>query len=123
MILSSSIGLVVSLIVFIFAPQIIRWFRDDPDVIAVGKVALRCQAVVLPLEAFIVMTNMMLQSMGRGMKASITASARNGIFFIPLILVLPRLFGITGLEVTQACADVLSLLISIPLAVSELRRL
>ena len=113
----------LAVVCFIFAPQIIRWFRDDPDVIAVGKVALRCQAVVLPLEAFIVMTNMMLQSMGRGMKASITASARNGIFFIPLILVLPRLFGITGLEVTQACADVLSLLISIPLAVSELRRL
>ena len=70
---------------------------------------------------FTVMTNMMLQSMGKGVKASIASSSRNGIFFIPLILILPRLFGLFGVEITQACADVMSLLLAIPLAVSELR--
>ena len=106
---------------FLFAPQIIGVFRNDPDVIAVGKVALRCQAVTLPLMPSIVMSNMMLQSIGKGVKATVCASARNGLFFIPLILVLPRILGLTGVEITQACADVLTFLICIPLAWSELR--
>ena len=69
------------------------------------------------------MTNMMLQSMGKGVKASITASARNGLFFIPAILILPIFFGLTGVEITQSVADVLTLGLSIPFAVQELRKL
>ena len=106
-----------------FAPQIIGFFRDDPEVIAVGAVALRCQALALPLIACVVITNMMLQSMGKGVKASITASARSGLFFIPLILILPKLFGLFGVEITQAASDVLSISVSIPLAVSELKKM
>lgn len=113
----------VGVICFIFAPQVIEWFRNDPAVIEVGKVALRCQSAVLPLMAVIIMTNMMLQAIGRGVKASIASSARSGIFFVPLILVLPALFGLTGVEITQTCADLLALAISLPLAFSELRQL
>ena len=114
---------VMALICFGFAPQIIAFFRNDPEVIAVGKAALRWQAVALPLLACIVITNMMLQSIGKGVKASITASARSGIFFIPLILILPRIFGLAGVEMTQAVADILSVSVSIPLAAMELRKM
>ena len=113
----------VGAICFAFAPDVVRWFRNDDAVVAVGKVALRCQSAVLPLMAVVIMTNMMLQSMGRGLKASITSSARNGIFFIPLILILPNAFGLFGVEITQTCADVLSLLISIPFAYTEIKAL
>ena len=108
---------------FIFAPTVVSWFRDDADVIEVGTVALRWQSAVLPLISTIIMTNMMLQSIGKGFKASITASARNGIFFIPLILILPKCFGILGVEMTQSCADILSLGLSLPLAYSELKKM
>ncbi len=108
---------------FIFAPTIVGWFRDDADVIAVGTVALRWQSAVLPLISTIIMTNMMLQSIGKGFKASVTASARNGIFFIPLILILPKCFGMLGVEMTQSCADILSLGLSLPLAYSELKKM
>ncbi len=111
----------VTVFCLIFAPQIITFFRDDPEVVAVGIVALRWQAAALPLSATVVMTNMMLQSMGKGIPASITASARNGLFFIPMILILPRLFGLFGVEITQAFADVLSIAVSIPLAIRELK--
>lgn len=114
---------VLGVLCFIFAPQVVGCFRDDSDVIAVGTAALRFQAAVLPLMAVITMTNMMLQSIGKGVKASITASARNGIFFIPLILILPKMFGLTGVELTQTCADILTLAISVPMAYSELRRM
>ncbi|MBR1472377.1 MAG: MATE family efflux transporter [Lachnospiraceae bacterium] len=108
---------------FVFAPQVIQMFRNDPEVVAVGKVALRCQACVLPLSALIVMSNMMLQSIGKGVKATITASARNGICFIPLILILPNFLGLLGVEITQTAADVLTLAISMPLALSELKKM
>ena len=112
-----------AVISFVFAPDIIGWFRNDPDVIAVGQTALRYQSCVLPLAPFTIMTNMMLQSMGRGVKATITSSAKNGICFIPLILILPHFFGILGVEITQTCADVLSLAISIPMVYAELKLL
>ena len=114
---------IVAVICVAFAPQIIGIFRDDEEVIAVGRVALRCQAFVLPLSGCLVISNMMLQSIGKGVKASITSSARNGIFFIPLILILPRLFGLLGVEITQACADILSLFITLPLAGTEIVKL
>lgn len=107
----------------IFAPYIIGWFRDDPEVIAIGSTALRFQACTLPIMGTIFITNMMLQSIGRGFKASVTASARNGLFFIPLILILPGIFGLTGVELTQPVADVLSFLLSVPLARSELKNM
>ena len=84
---------------------------------------LRFQTIVLPLNAFIVMTNMMLQSIGKGVKASITASARNGLFFIPAIIILPKLFGLTGVEITQMVADILTFMITIPFAISELKKM
>ena len=114
---------IVAAVLFAFSPQIIGIFRDDPEVIAVGRVALRFQSAALPLAAFITMTNMMLQSMGKGVKASITASAKNGIFFIPLILILPRVLGLRGVEMTQSLADICAFGLAIPLAMSELRKL
>ena len=107
----------------VFAPQVIGFFRNDPDVIQVGTVALRAQAIVLPLLGFTMMSNMLLQSIGEGVKASITSAARSGIFFIPLILILPRLFGLFGVEITQACADVLATALAIPLVAGEIRKL
>lgn len=115
--------LVISTVLFAFAPGIIRFFRDDPDVVTVGMRALRYQTIVFFLAAFIVMSNMMLQSIGKGVKATILASARSGLFFIPLILILPKILGLTGVEITQAVSDVLTFAISIPLVRSVLREM
>ena len=113
----------VSTLCFIFAPDIVRFMRNDGDVISIGKMALRYQMVVLPTMVTIIMTNMMLQSIGSGLKATITSSARSGIFFIPLIIILPRIFGLTGVLVTQAVADLCSFSIAIPFAYSELKKM
>ena len=115
--------LAAGVLCFIFAPEIIRFFRDDDAVVEVGKVALRFQACALPLSATTVLSNMMLQSIGKGVKASVSSSARNGIFFIPLILILPHFMGILGVEITQSIADVLALCLSLPMALSELRKM
>lgn len=115
---------VVAVVVFIFAPGLVEIFRKgDADVIAVGTAALRYSIVALPLSAWIIMCNMMLQSIGKGLKASIVASARQGIFFLPLIAILPRILGLSGVEACQAVSDVFALTVSIPLGVSVIREM
>ena len=105
---------IAAIICFIPASSIVAWFRNDPEVIAVGTRALRWQASVLPTLAMTTLTNMMLQATGKGIQASITSSARNGIFFIPLIMILPRILGLTGVVMAQAIADICTVCLCIP---------
>lgn len=112
-----------SILGIIFAPQLIAVFRHDPDVISVGTVALRFQLAVFPLNVFVTISNMMLQTIRKSGKAVLLASARQGLFFIPLILVLPQLWGLTGVEVTQAISDVLTFLLAVPLMASVIREM
>ena len=116
--------LIVAMAGFVFAEPIIALFRkDDVQVIRIGTLALRLHCVAFPLSAWIVMCNMMLQSMGRATKASIVAAARQGLFFIPLIFILPRLFGLFGVQVCQMIADIGSFVLALPIGLSELKAL
>lgn len=107
----------------IFAPQIIAAFRNDPEVIAVGSVALRWQAAFLPLHALIVGTNMLMQSTRHIKAATFLSMNRQGVYFIPAILILPRLFGLFGVEISQAVADLFSTFTAIPYMIWFFRKL
>lgn len=108
----------------VFAPWIVGIFREgDAEVMEIGAAALRLQCVTLPLAGWIAIGNMMLQCTGNALKASILASAKQGLFFLPLILTLPGLFGLTGVLVTQTVSDVLTFLLSIPLIAGVLKEL
>jgi len=109
---------------FIFSPQIISIFRkEDLDVIAIGTLAFRFQCVSLPLSAWVIITNMLLQTIGKGTQASIIAVSRQGLFFLPAILILPRLFGLLGVQISQPLSDVCSFFLAMPMAISILREL
>ena len=115
---------VMAVAVYAAAPNLVALFRKgDAEVIAVGTAALRYSVVVFPLSAWIIMCNMMLQSIGKGLKASIVASARQGIFFLPLIAILPHFFGLPGVEMCQAVSDIFALTVSVPLGVSVIREM
>ncbi len=100
---------------FVYASELIDLMRHDPAVVAVGAVALRWQVVTWPLAAVITVSNMCLQTSGRTIPANILAACRNGLCFIPLILTLPHLLCLLGVEITQAVADVFSFAIAVPL--------
>ena len=106
---------------FFFAPQLISIFRDDPDVIAFGAAALRFQCLTFPTHGWIVMSNMMEQSMGRTVPATFLSVARQGFFFIPAILILPLLLGAVGIQMSQAAADVCTLLCAIPIHIHVMK--
>lgn len=107
----------------IFAPQIVQFFRNDDAVVAVGALAMRCQCAALPLHALIFGSNMMLQTTGEAKAATFLSSLRQGLYFIPLILILPHVIDITGVQVTQTLSDVLTSLTSIPFAIAFFRKL
>ena len=107
----------------IFAPQIVAAFRNDPDVISVGSLAMRCQCASLPLHAILFGTNMMLQTTGEAKAATFLSSLRQGLYFIPLILILPHIIGITGVQITQAISDLLTSATSVPFAIGFFRKM
>lgn len=106
---------------FLFAPQLVSIFRDDPEVIACGALALRIQCCTFPFQSFIIMSNMMQQVTGKTGPATFMAIARQGVFFIPLVLFLPLAFGVLGIQVAQAISDLCTLLCAIPLQMYILR--
>ena len=115
--------IVLAVIGYVFAPSIVAVFRDDPGVITVGTVALQMQCLSFPLAAWIVMCNMMSQTIGKAVRASFLAMSRQGLFFIPLVLLLPRFMGLFGVEISQALSDVISFAVAIPLQAGLLREM
>ena len=101
---------------FFFAPQLVPLFIDDAEVISIGSRALQLEAFILPLLTVNVMCNMTFQSMGERFKASFLSCLRQGIYFIPCIFILPRFFGIHGIELVYPVCDLLSCATSIPFA-------
>lgn len=114
----------ISIPAFIFSESIAGLFGEDSQEIArIAGIAMRYQLVTFPVMAWVVMSNMMLQTMGRVFSATILAVARNGLTFIPAVLVLPYFFEFTGVMLAQPVADILALVISVPITVKVLREL
>ena len=121
---STIILLVLSAVSFLFARPIITVFRrDDPLVIEIGTFALRAQLLTLPLWGFITMSNMFTQSIGYGVRATIIATARQGIFLIPALLILPQVFGLRGIQIAAPISDVLTLFLAWGIVSGILRQL
>ena len=126
---SASIMTVCAVAVFVFAPEIVRFFRDDNAVVAIGSLALRFQACVLPFHSLIFGTNMLLQVAGEKKSATFLSSMRQGIFFIPCIFILPHIvkfFGaepILGVQMTQMICDLFAAFCTIPFTVMFFRKL
>lgn len=104
-----------------YAEEIVALFRKgDPLVIETGSAALRWQLITYPLGAWIILSNMMLQTIRKSIRATVLSSARQGLFFIPLIMILPYYLGLQGVEMCQAVADMLTFVLAIPLTGSVL---
>ena len=115
---------VVSILGYIFAPDLVGMIRDDDLLVTeVGTFALRAQCLTFPLNAWIVMCNMLLQACGQSFSASLVASCRQGICFIPMLYILPVFFDFTGIMIAQPVADVFTLVISMVFGLWFLKKL
>lgn len=117
--------LVMGVIMFAVSTPIMRLFRkEDAEVIRIGALALKMQCCLLPFQSYTIIGNMLTQSIGYSFRATLTAISKQGLFFIPAILILPSLLGIPGLQLAQPVADGLTFVLTqviVVMVVKELR--
>lgn len=119
----SAYCLLLAVLGYVFAPDIVRIFRSDADVIRMGSEILRWQCLSFPLNGMVVMSNMYLQNIRKTVPAVLMATARQGLFFIPALFAGRALFGFTGIETAQTVSDVCAFFLALLLTLPALRRM
>ncbi|MBE5961903.1 MAG: MATE family efflux transporter [Lachnospiraceae bacterium] len=121
--LGTAICVAAAGLLFIAAPDVLAWFRhDDSEVIRLGAKALRISCIVMPFLAYSTYVNQIYQCLGFSRPATFLASCRQGIFFIPLVIVLPLFSGFLGVQLSQPAADFCTFLISVPFQIRFFRK-
>ena len=120
---STVFAAVMASLFFIFARTIVTSFSHDPEVIRIGVLGFRFFSSTMVVIGSQVVFSTLFQALGKGRQAGILAVARQGIFFIPMILVLPRFFGLSGVLFSQPLADLCAFAVTVVLAVREMRHL
>ena len=116
--------LVMGVIMFAISTPIMRLFRkEDAEVIRIGALALKMQCCLLPFQSYTIIGNMLTQSIGYSFRATLTAISKQGLFFIPAILILPPLLGIPGLQLAQPVADGLTFVLTLVIVVMVVKEL
>lgn len=108
---------VLAVIGILISSHLIGLFRDDPEVIEIGTFALRVQFLALFFHPICVCTNMLFQSIGKNASATFLATLRSGLAFIPTIIILTKLYGLLGVEISQTVGDVITFIVSIPFTI------
>ncbi len=121
--------LVATVVIFFASEPLMSFFIKDQDpekqkmVVDLGKTALLFLAAELPFLAYSTITNQTLQVLGQSASATFLACCRQGVFYLPLILTLPKLFGVIGVQLTQPISDLLTFAVTIPLHLRFWRKL
>ena len=121
--LGQGVLIVLATFVLICSGSCIRIFRDDPEVIEIGTRALRLQCLAIYFLPFSMVLEMLLQSTGQKLSASLLSALRSGLFLIPALLILAKLRGLAGIQEAQPLAYVASFAVSIFFAHWFFRRL
>lgn len=116
-------GIIMGCVILVTASPIIRVFNSqaDAEVLRLGILCVRAQCLVLWIHAWGSTTNMFYGGIGKAKEALLMSTARQGYCFIPVALAVPALLGVAGIATTQAIADLVSLVIIIPLTLRAKR--
>ena len=120
--LGTVICILAAAIIAAFAEPIIGWFRADDQVIAIGRLALLYTCAVMPFMAYSTFVNQLYQCLGYKLPATVLASLRQGICYLPLIFILPHFLGLQGVQMTQPGSDLLTFFICIPFQIVFFRK-
>ena len=108
----------VALIVGIFARPILLLFtEDDAELVRIGVFSLRIQCLAMPFHGFGIIVNMLCSGIGRALPSLLLGLARQGICFFPILPLMVRLWGVWGIASVQGAADMLVMLLAVPIAV------
>ena len=108
-------SVVMTVVFLIFAPQIIRIFMSDSGVIQAGSRILRCMVITMPLMGIILVCTTLFQAAGKAMPAFLLSISRQGVALLLCMVVLSAVFGLYGVILAQAAADVVSVILALVL--------
>ena len=120
---SSIFCLVLTLLFMLFTEPIIRIFSRDPEVIAIGVKGMRYFSIPLPILGFTILMGTLFSALGKGLASLILSFSRQGFFLIPCLIVLPGIWGLDGLLVSQTAADIATALLTLFLSLKLLREI
>ena len=112
LILMIFIGVVTTSFALIFTKQILNIFTDDPNVLDIGPTILRTVIYVVPLIGFQIVSAVLYQALGKARPALFLALLRQLIILIPLLLVLPGIYGVNGIWLSFPLSDAIAVIIS-----------
>lgn len=119
--LALALSFLASLPLLILSRPLIALFQNNEEAIGIGCIALRAQAAVLILHAPITCTIMLLQALRKSFRATLLACARQGFFFVPLILWIPRMLGLEWVIFVQPISDILTFLLTLVILIPFLK--
>ncbi len=124
---ATAVGTVIaglaSALLLLFSRQVIGFFNPETqETLRIGSRMLMIMGLALPTLGYSTYVNQLYQSLGFVKGATVLASCRQGIFFVPLIFLLPALLDLDGILLTQPLSDVLTCLVSIPFNVHFLKK-
>lgn len=108
-------SVVMTVVFLIFAPQIIRIFMSDSGVMQAGSRILRCMVITMPLMGIILVCTTLFQAAGKAMPAFLLSISRQGVALLICMVVLSAVFGLYGVILAQAAADVVSVILALVL--------
>ncbi|KGO14162.1 MATE family efflux transporter [Clostridium botulinum] len=98
-------GIVISILFIVFAEGCMLIFTRDREVINIGIKAFRAASLLFPLFGYVNTYAVLYQALGKALGAFILSISRQGIFYIPLIYILPKFMGLAGVIFCQTAAD------------------
>lgn len=117
------IGTVLTATYIIFSSEIIEFFINDREVIEYGKKMLIATSVSGPILGILFLCINSMQAVERPFPATVVSICRQGFIFIPLLYILDKIFGLDGINFTQAAADYISIILSIILLKLSLKNI
>ncbi len=109
-------GVIMAAILAIFADELIIAFAGtDGEMLRIGTICMISQAICLPIHGWVTVINMLCAGLGRAKYALILSTSRQGTCFLPILYPMLWLFKAVGIACSQALADVLSLIIALPI--------
>ncbi len=125
--LTSLIGVVLCLILgtglFIFAEQAVTIFSADPDVLDVGMLLIRSQCIMLPMHVWVMISTGLFQALGKPLQAGFLGLCRQAFSLIPCVIIMTRLWGLTGLSLSQAASDLFSFTFALILVIPMMKEI
>lgn len=115
---STAFCVIFGVILALFPTAIVsRFTKGDAEMIRIGATSLRANGISIILFGFYTVYSSLFLALGKGREGFILGACRQGICFIPVILLLPMVWGLNGIMYAQPIADVLSAVITVFMAI------